>query len=75
MIHQYEVVGPATVSAGGTVRDVTEVVTYSPLGVETWLYVDEQTGELIHAEQIDGEWRDLDLDEAREEFADVIYCV
>lgn len=44
------------------------------LGIETWLYVDEETGELLHAERIDGQWFDLDLDEARQEFADVLYC-
>lgn len=74
--HQYELHGHATlVSESGEEREVLAVVTYSRLGMETWLYVDEETGELLHAERIDGSWYDLDLDEAREEFADVIYAM
>lgn len=50
-------------------------MTYSPLGIETWLYVDKETSELVLAEEIDGTWHDLDLEDARERFADVLYCI
>lgn len=72
--HQHEFGGYATVTIDGVEHETVAVVSYSPLGIKTWLYVDKDTSELVLAERIDGEWYDLDLDEAREEFADVLYC-
>lgn len=45
------------------------------MGIETWLHIDKDTRELVLAEQIDGDWFDLDLDYARKRFADVLYAV
>ena len=73
--HSWDICGTAYVDIGGAKHECNSVVCYSPMGIETWLTVDKETGELYNAERIDGEWISLDLDQAREEFADVLYCV
>lgn len=75
-MQSFEITGTVWVSRGGhAARECHSVVTYSPLGIETWLYVDKETSELVLAEEIDGTWHDLDLEDARERFADVLYCI
>ena len=44
----------------------------SPFGIETLLHIDSDSGELILAECIDGEWTDIDLEYAEEKFADIL---
>ena len=51
------------------------VTIFSPLGIETYLTLDKLTGKLVAAEQIDGEWIDLDLDWAEEQFKDILDAV
>lgn len=75
-MQSFEITGTVWVSRDGqAARKCHSVVAYSPLGIETWLYVDKETGELVLAEEIDGARRDLDLEDARERFADVLYCI
>lgn len=75
-MHDFEITGTVWIGRDEkTARECYSVVTYSPMGIETWLYVDKETSELVLAEQIDGGWHDLDLDYAREQFADVLYCM
>ena len=71
----WDIAGTSWVEVDGIMRECRSVCVFSQLGVETWLSVDKATGELLAAEQIDGEWVDVDLDWAREEFADVLYAV
>ena len=71
----FEVVGVAWVEVDGRTRVCHEVVAFTPTGAEVWLYVDRGTGELLHAERIDGQWAEVDLERAAEEFADVLRCV
>ena len=73
--HSWAVAGTAWVEVDGETRECRSVCVFSPLGVETWLSVDKETGELVAAEQIDGEWIDVDIEWAREEFRDVLYAV
>lgn len=69
----YRITGIATVGRVGGERDCLSVMTRPVRGVETWLYVDRWSGELVLAEQVDnGRWSELDLDLARERFADVL---
>ena len=44
----------------------------SILGIETLLYIDSKSGKLMAAEVIDGEWNDIDLEYAEQEYADVL---
>lgn len=77
MIHQFETHGKATLvdCATGERHECVSVVTYSSTGAETWLYIEEGTGKLVGAERIDADgWHDMDIEEARREFAEVIYC-
>ena len=75
-MQDFEITGTVWVSRDGhAARECHSVVAYSPLGIETWLYVDKETSELVLAEEIDGTWHDLDLEDARERFADVLYCI
>ena len=72
----WEIAGESVVEFdGGERHECESVVVFSPMGIETWLYVDRETRDLVLAEQIDGEWTDIDLDYARERFADVLYAV
>ena len=48
------------------------IVHESAFGIETLLFTDSDSGELIAAEQIDGEWVDIGLDYAEREFADIL---
>ena len=73
--HSWDVSGEVALKFDdGTVIDCRSVCVFSPMGIETWLYIDKDTGELVLAEQIDGDWVELDLEAAKEEFADVIYA-
>lgn len=75
-MNQFEITGQVTfIEPGGAYRVCHKVCACSPMGVETWLYVDTETGELYLAEQLDGEWTVLDNDYAERFFADVLYAV
>lgn len=75
-MQSFEITGTVWVSRDGqAARECHSVVTYSSLGIETWLYVDKETSELVLAAEMKGAWRDLDLEDARERFADVLYCI
>lgn len=51
------------------------VVTYSPGGAEIWLFIDRESHELVAAQRIDGEWHDIDLEQAKQDYAGILYCI
>ena len=67
----FEICGEASVDG----IECISVVTYSHTGAEIWLYVSKETNELINAQRIDGEWNDLDIDEAKKQYAEILYCL
>ncbi len=75
-MNQFEIVGEVTfVFQDGRRQTCRKVCVCSDMGVETWLYIDKETGELALAEQIDGEWTEIDREWAEEHFSDVLYAV
>lgn len=74
--HPFEIAGEAFIGeTESSLRRCIAVVTASPSGAEIWLYVDAETNELVKAQRIDGEWTELDTEDAAEEYADVLYCI
>ena len=55
-------------------RMCDSVVTVSPTGAEIWLHIDRETRELLLAERIDGEWTEIDLEQAWIDYADVLHA-
>ena len=49
-------------------RECTAAFATSPTGAEIWLYIDRDTGELVAAERLDGEWHDMPLDVAEADY-------
>ena len=75
-VHQFEIAGESVIEeCDGTVHECMSVCAISPTGAEIWLHIDEDTRELVAAWRIDGEWTDIDLEQARDEYADVLYAV
>lgn len=75
-MQSFEITGTVWIGRGGTAaRECRSVVVYSPTRAQTWLYVDKDTNELVFAGEVDTVWHDIDLEDAREHFADVLRCI
>jgi len=75
-MQSFEVTGTVWIGRGDmAARECRSVVVYSPTRAQTWLYVDKDTNELVFAGEVDTVWHDIDLDDARERFADVLRCI
>ena len=71
MMSQFEIIeGNAIVND----RLCDSVLTHSPTGAEIWLHIDRETRELLLAERIDGEWHELDIEQAEADYSDVLYA-
>lgn len=73
--YSYEVFGKVFIGENeDSGRECDQIVVFSPMGIETHLYLDAETRELVLAEQIDGTWGEIDLAFAAEKFSEVIYA-